>query len=303
MKKVMLILAIIATAFLAFWLFTSTKLVYLSFQDSEDLYGENFDIKAHGTGGRIVADISYSLGDCAYETLTTTKNGSTTSSSTTYYFVIPAYSTNDDVYYIAVEVKQEDYRTFNSITNNSWEYLETGDFSCLDKTVTVEGTLDDFDEELYGYMIECFEEIDFYETDEELKAHVLPIVLTPMNYDAATGYLITSLVTLALVIVFWALFFIALSKEKAKEAALKEQYEQYRALNPGMDPAMDPAMNPSAFIVIGGVTYPKQAVAHINTYVANHETIVAANELVSLTGISLPEATEIISNWPKYYNR
>ena len=53
MKKFGLVCGCIFTILLAFWLFTSSKLIHLSFQEPEDIYDYSFDITEHGDGGRI----------------------------------------------------------------------------------------------------------------------------------------------------------------------------------------------------------------------------------------------------------
>lgn len=50
-----------------------------------------------------------------------------------------------------------------------------------------------------------------------------------------------------------------------------------------------------------GVSYPKNSMAHINTYVNNHEVVVAIKELRDMTGLGLAEAKAVIDNWHQYY--
>lgn len=295
-KNVFLRFAIICSTILIVWTVMSAKLVYLSFQDAEDIYKLGFDIVEHGEGGHIKSDIYYSLGTCAYETTTTTKHGSTVSSSTDYYYVIPAYDKNDDVYFICVLVDSKDDSAYKSIT-----YDENA------KAVSFEGTINELDDEIYDYMLESMKEwnddTEFYASDAELKNHVLPLYLQPMNFDAATAYIITFLVILVVTILMWALYFIKRSKLKVEAATFQAQIQaqpQYP-----VDASFDTqtiAMDSSQLITLYGTSYPKSSFEHINTYVCNHETVIAIKELRDMTGLGLAEAKNVIDNWSHFYN-
>lgn len=157
-------------------------------------------------------------------------------------------------------------------------------------TVDFSGTINELDDEIYDLMVEWFEDAEIYESDADLKAHVLPLCLTTMNFDASTGYIIANVVLLVLAIISWALFFIGRSKQKARIANAHAQTM-----------AQFPGQNPEDFVVINGVSYPKSSMAHINSYVNNMEKVVAIKELRDITGLELAEAKNVIENWNKYY--
>lgn len=289
-KNILLKVAIIFSILLIGFTFMAAKLVYLSFQEPVDIYDISFNISEHGTGGHIETTLDYVLDNCAYMTTTNTTNGVETSSSTDYYYIIPINGKDDDDYYICVEVDEDESSLYDTLVDNTWEYIESGDYTCFDTYADFAGTLDDLDDEIYGYMVEWFEEAEVYETDAELKEHVLPIVLKPMHYDSATAYIIIFLVLLALTILFWALFFIKRSKNKANEAQAQAQFQ-----------AQFPGQEYGQYVVINGVSYPKSSMAHINAYVEHHENVVAIKELREMTGLSLEESKNVIDNWFMYY--
>lgn len=291
-KNPFLQIAIVFSVLLIIWTVISAKLVYLSFQDEEDIYKLGFDIVEHGEGGHIKSDIYASLGTCAYETTTRTKNGATVSSSTDYYYVIPAFDKNDDLYFICVLVDSKDASAYQAITYNDNA-----------KAVSFEGTINELDDEIYDYMLESMkewnDEAGFYASDAELKKHVLPLYLQPMNFDSATVYIIIFLVILALTILMWALFFMKRSKLNAAAAAFQAQAQYQGNVAFGSDGQV---MDASQLVNIYGTSYPKSSLAHINTYVNNHENVIAIKELREITGLGLAEAKNIIDNWSQYYN-
>lgn len=184
--------------------------VILTFTDEQDLYGENFDIIENGDGGHIVADIYASLGQCSYETTTTkNKSGAITSSSTDYYYIVPAFDKNDETYYICIKVRKDERSIFNTITNNTYDYLsgEIDELEFGEVTTAFEGTIKDLDDELYNYALEWFREAEMYEDEADLRNHVLPLYLEPMKLDSATREIIVLSVLLALTVTFWILFF------------------------------------------------------------------------------------------------
>lgn len=281
--------AIIFTIILIAWAWISSKLIFLSFEDPIDIYDGSFNISDHGTGGRIESSLYLSLGECVSETTTTTKNGRTTSSSTDYYYAIPVDGDDPDYYYyICVVVDSDDKSTLNAITNNTYDYFNDYDLSHLDREYKFEGTLKEMDDDVYDYVKDWFKEGGW--TSEEIKEYVLPIVLTPMNFDMAPAYIIIFIVILLFTILFWVLFFVKKSKLKAQAATAQAQFQ-----------AQFPGQEYGQYVVINGVSYPKSSMEHINTYVNNHETITAIQELRNMTGLGLAEAKAVIDNWYQYY--
>ena len=171
------------------------------------------------------------------------------------------------------------------------------------KAVSFEGTINELDDEIYDYMLESMkewnDEAGFYASDAELKKHVLPLYLQPMNFDSATANIIVFLVILALTILMWALFFMKRSKLNAAAAAFQAQAQYQGNVAFGSDGQV---MDASQLVNIYGTSYPKSSLAHINTYVNNHENVIAIKELREITGLGLAEAKNIIDNWSQYYN-
>ncbi len=220
MKNGFLRLAIVFTILFGIMAFTFTDLIILSFQDPIDMYAEDFDIIENGKGGHIEAEIYWSLGAFGYETTTTTKNGRTTSSSTDYYYTIPAFDKDGETYYIALKVSESKRSLLERITDDTWGYLEGTITEWTDNTYDFEGTIKKLDNESYGYLVEFFEELEVYDDDADLKAHVLPLCLETYDYDSAPMFMTVTLILLALAILFWVLFFRKFRKKSVKGDAV-----------------------------------------------------------------------------------
>lgn len=295
MKKgnIFLRFALTCTILLIAWTAISAKLVYLSFQDAEDIYDLEFDITEHGKGGHIKSQLYISLGSCASETTTTKKHGATVSSSTDYYYVVPAFDKNDEVYFICVLVDSKDIPAYKAIT-----YYENPD------PVNFEGTINELDDEVYKYMYDSTKEWNdeamLYDSDAELKKHVLPLCLQSMKFDSAPLFIGIFFVLLALTILMWVLFFRRRSKIKAEASEFVVPVHN-NSTNDLYD-TQGMIDNYSSSIIIGGISYPKASFDQINAYVNSNEQIKAIKELRDMTGLGLAEAKNIIDNWSSYYN-
>ena len=325
MKNTFLKPALIFTVFTVIIGFMFYRPILLSFNDPKDIYADGFDIVEHGDGGRIETEIFASYGDCASETTTTTKNGAVTSSSTDYYYIVPVYDKNDEEYYICIEVSDDNYTLFNRITNETWDFLE-GSIDYIGSNVyNFEGTISELDDEVYQYMLDWFRQAEAFENETELRAHVLPLCLTTINFDAVPAFIIIFLILLALTILFWVLFFVKRSKAKAVNASaangMAMNNEMYGASYNGAALNGVPVSNADPYntqynanynntygnstgyetMTINGVSYSKAALEQVNSYVVTGQTDEAIRAFVSLSGLGVSDAKNVIDNWNQLY--
>lgn len=301
----------------------------MSFQDPVDIYETGFDIVEHEDGGHIKTEIFASFGDCASETLTTTKNGTVTSSSTDYYYIVPVYDKNDEEYYICIKIDQDDRSLMNKITNETWDYLE-GTIDYLGSNIyDFEGTISEVDDEIYDYMLDWFRQAEAFDNETELRAHVLPYYLETMHFDAAPSRIIVFVVLLVLTILFWVLFFVKRSKMKNANAAATNGMTMNNGMYSGATLNGVPVANTDPYntqynannydtnnnaygysttpnagfetMAINGVSYPKAALDQVNSYVITGQTVQAIKAFRELSGLGLAEAKNVIDNWGQYY--
>lgn len=246
-----------------------------SFKTPIDLYAEETNINELGRTDAVEAEV-YAVLDCfAIETTTTKKNGAVTGTSKDYYYIIPAYD-GDEEYYIGVKASSKAYKDYESIADLTWEWLSGEAVTLGSKTAVVEGCLKEMDDELYDYMVEWFEEAQWFTSDSEMEQYVLPVCLEPVNFSTTR---IMFLVAVAVLIICVVSFVLTHRADKKQEKKAKEQ----------------------THVVINGVSYPKATFDHVNRCILNRERIFAVQELRDITGLELEEAQKIIDNWNSYY--
>lgn len=246
-----------------------------SFKKPVDLYAEDTNVTEIGRTDALEADIYAALDCFATETTTTKRNGATTSTSKDYYYIIPAFD-GDDTYYIGVKVPSKNYNSYDKIADLTWAWLagETSDYG--DVTVHAEGCLKKMDDELYGYMVEWFEEAQWFASDAEIDQYVLAVCLEPVSFHSTRIVVLISVVVLILGI---AAFVLGIRSDREHNRKVKEQ----------------------THVVINGISYPKSTFEHVNRCILNKERVFAVQELRDITGLELEEAQKIINNWNQYY--
>lgn len=282
MKKILLNAGFILTAVWIALIIMEGKNILLGFKEPIDFYADDFDINENHDGERISADIPLCLGECATHTVTKTSHGSTSKTKTSYY-VIPAVAPNVEYYfYICIEVKEKDRDKFEKLTNLTLN----GEYG----SIKVDGKLKKLENKAYEYMIEVFEEAEFFESKEELDFYVLPLCFEDIDFGFAKGCFIAIIISFIGSIAVWISYFVSLSKEKKMIAANKATFQ-----------ANYPTQNFEDNVVICGKPYPKHLFESVNNSLKAGENIAAISTLRQITGISLEEAKEVIDNWCIYY--
>lgn len=194
--------------------------IYYSFQEQVDVYNteEGYDYKEKGTGGNVRADVDFTLGEAGSIVTTTTRRRGGSSKSTKYYYIIPVVL-NGESCFVCTEVSESKKSDFNLLAKNN------------KKTISLTGTFKKLDNQMYKYMVEAIEDLnEYYENklfknDAELKAHVLPVCLVPLDFENRNTY-ITILAVLVILAIFFLLMGIRKSKKKAaREAAYEAKLE------------------------------------------------------------------------------
>lgn len=181
--------------------------IYYSFQKQIDVYNteKGYDYKEKGTGGNVKADVDFTLGEAGSIVTTTKRRRGGSSKSTKYYYIIPVVL-NGESCFVCTEVSESKKSDFRALANNA------------KKTISLTGTFKKLDDKMYKYMLESIQDLNkYYENklfkdDTELKAHVLPLCLVPLDFENRNTY-----ITILAVLVVLAVFFLFMSIRKAKK--------------------------------------------------------------------------------------
>lgn len=267
-----LILAIVA----GISLFLIGKDGIASLQKPVDLYADDTNVTKLGNLKAVEADV-YAVLDCyASEVTTTKRNGSVTGQSEDFYYIIPAFN-GEETYYIGLKASEKNSRAYDKLADITWEWLSGASSTYGESTEYIAGRMAKMDDELYDYMVEWFQEAEWFETDAEISKYVLPVYISPIISFNNTRILF--LVCVAALSVGIVMVVVSMVLEKKRGKAAKEQM----------------------VVVINGVSYPKETFDRVNSSIRNKEAIFAVQELRDITGISLEEAQNIVDHWNEYY--
>ena len=266
-----------------------------SFRPAIDLYAEDTDYQALTAFDLIYADYYASLG-CFAEEETTTKNriGQVVSQSSTYYYAVPVFS-GEDTYWIGLEVaKENDVDMMDEITDATYDYLagELDDWG--DIGLSKYGSLHKMNKEMYGYMVEAFEELGY--DSEEMSQYVLPVYIStfvPENMQKMFVVAVGALLVCVVLLILWVRALIRRRKEKEK---YRESWENPQMVGYGGSSTGE------AMIKVCGNAYPKRFFYRVNTYVQNNDLENARQELRNVTGITQYQAEDVIAHWKDYYS-
>lgn len=200
--------------------------IYYSFQEQVDVYNtdEGYDYEGKGTGGNVKADIDITLGEAGSIVTTTTRRRGGSTKTTKYYYIIPVVF-NSEPCFICTEVSESKKSTFDSLLNDG-----TG-------TISLTGTFKKLDDQMYKYMVESIEDLNKYydnelfESDAELKAHVLPVCLVPLDFENRNSYIIALAVLVVLAVFFLFMGIRKAKKINAQEAAYEAELEAHAREN------------------------------------------------------------------------
>lgn len=246
-----------------------------AFRKPVDLYAEETDATKLGRTTPVEAEI-YAVLECfCTETTTTKRNGAVTKKSYDYYYAIPVFA-GEETYYVGVKVSDSEDHIYDDICDETWKWLNGTTDRLGELTVQAEGCFHKMDDELYGYMVETFEDMQWFESDADLEKYLLPVYLKPVRFNETR---IMFLASMGALIVAAAVLIIIFRLDKKQDKKAQEQ----------------------THVVINGVSYPKETFNHVNRCIANRERLFAVQELSEITGLSVEEAQQIISKWNEYY--
>lgn len=264
----------------AVFLFSSFLDAIASFRTPVDLYDDDTDINKLSKINSIETDFDVSLGCFVEEETTTKRNGAVTNRKSDYFYAIPAYS-GDETYWIAIKVSQGEMRTWEKITDETYDYLNGEDEYFGYTSIAKYGRLKKLDDKKYKYMVELFEELEWFDDDSQISKYVLPLYIDTFKPEAVRNMALFGFIG-TVIGIFSLISYFAPSKKERK----LEQGGQAQS---------------SDSITIAGKDYPKNLFGYVDKYISQQQNEFAQQELCQITGISAEEAKEVLDNWSRIY--
>ncbi len=250
-----------------------------AFQSPVDLYDEDTDYNEVSHFAQIDTEFDVSLGCFVEEENTTTRKGAVTSRRYYYYYAVPVYS-GEDTYWIGIRVSESDARTWEKITDNTYDYLMGNTDYFGQTTSRHQGRIKKMGDQEYRYMKEMFQEMGWFADDSQVQKYVLPYYVDPFIPSVCRYMFLFGIggTLLGGFCAFRYFFGNRNSKEKKKAQAGKTT------------------------VNIAGLEYPRELFVNVDRYVNQKENVFAIQELRQITGIGLEEAKSAIDQWQKIYH-
>lgn len=257
--------------------------VLAGFTKPYDIY--DVDAQDIKKGTMVTGDIYAVLDTFGTLETTHTRNGSVTSRSYHYFYIIPVFD-DDNTYYIAVKVSSDDRKAFENIADDTWDYLYGNTDYFTDREYELAGTVSKLDDEAYEYMVEWFEEAEWFEDDDDIEKYVWPIMIEPQKLSTVRTF---SFVCIGLIIVgvLMIVLYVRGGMQKSKKTK---------------DEGTAPAGNYDGYINIAGIRYLKSDFDAVNSQILAGDIESAVMGIRDRTGMGAEEARNIVDNWNIYYN-
>ena len=265
-------IALIVAALSCAWMLRCELIA--SFKTGIDLYADDTDFFNLSGTNPIDTEFPASLGIFA---------GDMVNQEYKFYYIIPVYS-GEELYWIGLEVAEEDRAVMEQITGVTYSFLAEEDVRPGEVSIQKQGILKKLDAQKYQYMLETFREIGFYESEQEMEEHVLPLYISTGDPREAREMF---------------LFFLGLFVAGVMLVIIQFIPKRFTTVVKPQTASRD--CYRSKAILLEGIPYPKKMFRQIDIYVKRKETEYAERDLSALTGFSGEEAREIIDNWREYY--
>lgn len=174
-------------------LILSIFVVISIFQDVRVMLSETMDISGNEadsedilkSGQAVEAEIGILLDQfLTVETSQKNRAGQVTSKTTDDYYIMPVF-VDDETYFVALKVGQR-YEDRLAIMRLVDEYVSAYSLSperVSDDTVEISGGMYKLKNKYYEYMVDWFDDTNWFEDEDDIEKYVLPLVFKPLNRD------------------------------------------------------------------------------------------------------------------------
>lgn len=234
--------------------------------------GQITNVKQIHSGVAVETEMDSLLdGFMTVETTHKNRSGQVTGKDYDNYYIMPVL-VGSETYYIAFCVDQEDAWKYQSLLGRV-----TGSYFTSGREIELSGGLYKLKKKYYNYMVDWFEETDFFANDADIEKYVLPVVLKPIVIKNVKIMVMVDIIAIALGIIFLSIGILG-----GKSIAQRDQ-----AIS-GLG---------TRSITINGFNYRVADMGSINQLILNGEIDKARKKLMKTYKASEMEANQIIANW------
>lgn len=252
------------------------------FNEPVDIYMDIPEDAEELKAGMAIDTEIYMLLDCFGSSEVEYKNrtGATYSTSSYDYYILPIFVGEEETYYVAFEVsdRNENRKAYQNIMEETYDYLVGESDTFGSYAVQTYGGLHKLDDELYDYMVEWFEEAEWFENDEDIEKYVLPLYFGKVSKTNMTIIFYVNIAALALGVLFLLLGIFAGGKNARRQKELK-RLAKGKTIN------------------IAGVDYCLDKMDSVDKKIYKGNTEAAKKELMTSFKASELEAEKIVAEW------
>ncbi|MBR1770583.1 MAG: hypothetical protein IJ747_00970 [Lachnospiraceae bacterium] len=254
-----------------------------------DLYAEQTDCKALVETDAVEGTFSVSLGKYA---------GHSDTGLYLYDYVIPAYA-GEEIYWIGLEISSSDHDIMETITQDTYAYLNGELAYPSEQTLNRIGIIKNLSETEYQYLQDAVWGSGWYASEEDMRAHVLPILLNTVDNPLElreTLYMLTGIVVLFSL----GCFGVGIYAHRQERAFMRGEIEPTFRVAANGQYAENSFKDRMITLPVGA--YPRRLLKLVNQYVRQGQTEPARRMLWSLTALSYEDTAEVIAHWKTYYH-
>lgn len=253
----------------------------IMFNEPIDIFEDAVDSEEDLKVGMAINTDMYLLMESFASKDTTNKgrNGRVTGTRTDYYYILPVFVGEEDTYYVAFKVNENDANLskYNQIVNDTMAYLYMEQDTCGNYSTWINGGLHKLESEGYEYMKDWFRETEFFESESDIEKYVLPLCFEKQSDGAIRGVFIFSVVSVILGIVL-----IIVSTRVGKKYNARHEYLQ------GLY---------GKTVTINNIPYEIANMEELDKLLMDGKTAKAKKLLMKSFRASDQEADYIINNW------
>lgn len=253
----------------------------IMFNEPVDIFVDGAESEEELKAGMAINTDMYILMEsfASKETSSKNRSGQVTSTRVDYYYILPIFVGEEDTYYVAFKVGENDANKskYNQIVKDTMAYLYMEQDTFGNYSVQINGGLHKLENDGYEYMKDWFRETGFFENESDIDKYVLPLCFESQSNGKMMNVLIGTIVCIVLGILLIVISCFIGKKYQTRRQYLKSLYGRT--------------------ITINNIPYEVANMEELDKLLLKGKTAKAKRLLTKSFRASDMEAENIINNW------